>query len=176
MEPAHPQFSEDVIKVKIFRRSFGDGRVGAVRASYRTADAVSPLGKIDAVSADSSDAVGLHPFDQGGIDSALEDKIFHQHADLIVGKCGDDGGFHTKASAQAADHIVFSAAFPGTKLPCRTDTALSRVQTKHHFTQRHGIKGTFTGWFQIQVHNGSPFQDIRIYEYISVFRIMFIIT
>ena len=112
-------------------------------AAHCTADAEASLGEVDAVAADTADAVCLLPVDQICGNAALLDEILHQSADLIVSESGDDSCLHAEALVQAADNVVFAAAFPCTEGSGCTDTALAGIQTEHYFAQRYSVKGTF---------------------------------
>ena len=155
MEPTRSQGSENVLKIKIFRRRFGNCRVGPVGTAHCTPDAKSPFGKIQAVSADSSDSIGFHPFNQGSIHTSLIDEIFQQHSYFIVCKCCNDSRIQLKAFFKATDYIVFTAPFPRTERSGCTNPSLSRVQTKHHFSERYRIESTFFSRSYIQIHEES---------------------
>ena len=152
MEPADAQFAEDVIKVEILRRHFGNGRVGTVGAADGAADAETPFREVQAVAADAADAIGLAPFDEGRVDTALADEVFHEAADFVVGKSRDGGSPHAEAFAQAAHDVVFTAAFPGTEGTGRTDTAFAGIQAEHDFAQAYGVKTAFFSRSQFQIH------------------------
>ena len=139
MKPAYAQFTENMIEIKILRRCFGDCGIGSVRTSHRPADAKAPLRKVNTVSAHTPDTVRLHPLDQRCIHTALQNEILHQHAHFIIRKSSDHARLHAKASAQAAHHIVLSAALPGAKLPCRPDPSLTRVQPQHDLSERNRV-------------------------------------
>ena len=78
--------------------------------------------------ADPADTVRLHPLDQRSIHAALKDQIFDQMSDFIVCKGSDRSCPHAKAFSKATHDIVFSAAFPCLKLPCRADASFARVR------------------------------------------------
>ena len=131
----------------------GDGGVGTVGAADSAADAEAALGEVDAVAADSADAVGFLPVDQIGVHAALLDEVLHELADLVVGECGDDGGIHAEALVQAADDVVFAAAFPCAEGAGGADTALARIETEHDLAEGYGVKTAFFFRTQIQFHD-----------------------
>ena len=147
MEPAHAKGAENVIKIKILRRSFGNRRIGTVAAAYGATDTKAPFGEVQTIAADTADSVRLHPFDKGGIYAALHDKIFHQFTDFIIGKGGNCRRTQPKAFSQTADHIIFTAAFPGPERTGCTNTTFTRIQAKHNLSQAYCIVTAFSSRF-----------------------------
>ena len=143
VQPADSEGSEDVVEIKVLGRCLGDGGVCTIGAADGTADTKATLCKVQAVAADSADAVCLHPLDEGGINAALLDEVLHELADFVVCKRGDDGGLHAEALVQAADDVVLSAALPCAEGSRRADSSLTGIQTQHNLAQRHSVKLAF---------------------------------
>ena len=146
MQPAHAQLPEDMLKIEILRCRLGDRRICTVRTSHCTTDTKTTLRKVQPIPAGPADPVGLHPLDQRSIHTTLQNKVFHQHTDLIVRKCRDHTCLQSEASPEAPDNIVLSAALPGPETPGRPDSSLARIQAQHYLAQRYRIISAFLFW------------------------------
>jgi len=93
------------------------------------------------------------PFDEAGIDAALQDEVLDQAADVVVGKRGAHRRAEAEAAAQAARDIVFAAAFQ--TLNSRAQRIrLRRVEAEHDLAQRDLIVLAGGGGFDGEgVHN-----------------------
>ena len=153
MQPAHTALTEYAVKIEVGRGRLGDRRICTVRAADCAADAEPSLGEVQAVAADSADAVRRHPFDKGSVHAALQDEVLHQLADLVVGESGQHGGLQAEAAPQPADNVVFSAALPGLELAGRADPAVTRIEPEHHFADGNGVKSAFFSRAQIEFYH-----------------------
>jgi len=114
--------------------------VAAIGAADGRTHAEAALGEVEAVANLATDAVVGNPFDEGGIDAALQDEVFDQAADGVLGQGGGDGSAQAKAAAQAASHVVFAAALPGLKVAGGVDAALAGIKTEHDLAQAQAIQ------------------------------------
>ena len=153
MEPANAELAEDVLEVKVLSGCLGNCGICTVGASDCAADTESALGEVQTVTAFSSDTVCLHPLDEGSINTALADEVFHQTSDFVIRKCSDDSCLHAEAFTQTADNVVFSAAFPCTEGTCCTDSSFSRVKSQHYFAEAGRIICISAFRLQIQIHD-----------------------
>src|SRR5690606_5502203 len=112
----------------------------------------APLGEVEAVADLAPDAVVFLPLDETGVHAALQDEVFDEAADGVVGKGGDHRCAEAKAAAQPAGHVVLATAFPGGKLAGGVDATFSRVEAQHHFAHGDAVKGGFFGRSNGQGH------------------------
>ncbi len=161
MEPANAQRTEEIVKIEVLRFRLGDGGIEAVRAALTTPDAEAPLREIEAVPAASSNAVGLHPADVAAVHAALQDEILHQMPHLIVGQCRQHRCPKAETLSEGTDHIVLTAPFPDTELPCRTDPVFTGIQSQHHLSQRYRIVSARLCRSQFQLHSRLLFIHVR---------------
>ena len=160
MEPARPEFTEDVIKINIAFFQLGNRRVAAVRTADRAADAVAAFGEVESVPDRAPDSVIWNPADQRGVDAALHDEILDETPHRIVGKRRDHPRAETEASAQAARHVVFTAALPRRERARRVDSSGARIETEHDFTEGENVVLAFVGRFDF--HFFYPFQKLNL--------------
>ena len=153
VEPACTKLTEDVLEVQILRSSLGDCSVRTVGAADCAAYAKAALCEVQTIAADAADSIGLLPVNQGSIHTALLDEILHQTANLVVCKSSDNGSVHAEALVQAADNVVFSAAFPCTEAASSADAAFTGIQSKHNLAEGYGIILAVLAIFQIQFHD-----------------------
>src|SRR5947209_1449156 len=123
VKPTHSQPAEDVVPIEVARLELARGGVAAVRNAHGAAHTEAAFGEVEAVADDATDTVKRHPFDELGIDAALQNEIFDEPANIVVGKRRANGGFESEATAQAACHVVFAAALPGLELARAADPA-----------------------------------------------------
>ena len=140
MKPARAvRMAEDRFPIEVAGLDLADGGVAAVGAAGRGAHAEAALSKVEAVANGAADAVIRNPADERSIDAALQDEVFNQAADGVVGERGGDGGAQAEAAAQAAGDVVFAAALPHLKLARGVDAAFAGIEAKHHFAQAQAI-------------------------------------
>ena len=125
--------------VEVAGLDLADGGVAAVGAAGGRAHAEAALGKVEAVADGAAHAVVGNPFEQGSIHAALQDEVFDQAADGVVGQRGGDGGAQAEAAAQSAGHVVFAAALPHLKLARGVDAALAGIEAEHDFAQAQAV-------------------------------------
>ena len=99
VEPAHAERPEEVLPVDVARLQLAGGGVAAVGHAHGAADAEAALGEVEAVADGAADAVVGPPLDEVGVHAALQDEVFDQVADLVVGEGGDDGGLAGRSSS-----------------------------------------------------------------------------
>src|SRR5690625_4891827 len=139
MEPANAILTKKLIPIDIARLHLGGRRMSAVGDSDRTANSKSALRKVQAISNFPPEAIERYPLDIRRINATLQNKIFDQPADVVVGKSRNDTGPQSKATAHSAGHIVFSAPFPGSERTGCPHPPLTGVETKHNFAERDEI-------------------------------------
>jgi hypothetical protein len=81
-----------MVPIEVTRPELGRRRVAAIRNTDRAAHTESPLGEVQAVARDAADAIERHPFDELGINAALQDKIFEQSPHVVFGEGSADSG------------------------------------------------------------------------------------
>ena len=139
VQPARAKFAEDVVPIEVARLELAGGAVAAVGNAHRAPHPEAALGEIQAVAHRPPHAVVWHPLDELGGDTALEDEVLEQPADVVVRERGADGGPQAEAAPQAAGDIVFAAAFPDFELARGAHAPLAGVQPQHDFPQRNQI-------------------------------------
>src|SRR6185436_5201366 len=73
VQPAHAQFSENVVPVEITRLELAGGGMAAVRDAHGAADAKTAFGEVEAVARVASDSIEFRPLDEFRIHAALQD-------------------------------------------------------------------------------------------------------
>src|SRR5262249_34948609 len=136
VEPACALGAEDRVPVQPAGPQLRDGRVPAVRAPDRAADAEPALGEVEAVANGAADTVERHPDHVRGVDAAGEHQVLDKPADRVVGERRDDGGLQPEAPAEATGDGVLAAALPDIGAPRRRDPAVARVEPQHHLAER----------------------------------------
>ena len=131
--------AEDRLPIEVAGLDLADGGVAAIGAAGGGAHAESALGEVEAVAHGAADAVVRNPVEQGGIDAALQDEVFNEAADGVVGERGGDGGAQAEAAAQAAGHVVFAAALPHLELARGVDAAFAGIEAEHDFAEAEAI-------------------------------------
>ena len=131
--------AEDRLPIEIAGLDLADGGVAAVGAAGGGAHAEAALSKVEAVAHGAADAVVRNPADERRIDAALENEVFNEAADGIVGERGGDGGAQAEAAAQAAGDVVFAAALPHLKLARGVDAAFAGIEAKHDFAEAEAV-------------------------------------
>jgi hypothetical protein len=109
--------------------------VAAVGAAGGGADAEAALSEVEAIANGATDPVVWDEFEQGGIDSALEDEVFNEAADWVIGESGCDGGSQAEAAAESAGHVVFAAALPDMELARSVDASVAGIEAEHDLAQ-----------------------------------------
>ena len=130
---------KDRVPIEVAGLDLADGGVAAVGAAGRGAHAEAALSKVEAVADGAADAVVRNPADERSIDAALQDEVFDEAADGVVGERGGDGGAQAEAAAQAASHVVFAAALPHLKLARGVDAAFAGIEAKHDFAEAQAV-------------------------------------
>src|SRR5579864_1207459 len=118
----------------------------SIRASDGASYSEAALGEVQSVARRPTNSVVRDPVDPARIYAALEDEVFDQSADLVVGERGDDCGAVAEAAPQATGDVVFSAAFPCLERARRADAPVARVESEHHLTQRDDVVPALVGW------------------------------
>ena len=135
VEPAGTSRAEDVVPVDVARLHPGSGGVAAVGDALGAANAEAAFGEVESVAHGAADAVVRGPVEKGGVDAALEDEVFDETADFVVGEGRDDCRAHAEAATQPASDVVFAAAFPGLEGAGRAHAAFTGVETEHDFSE-----------------------------------------
>ena len=113
--------------------------MAAIGTAGGCAHAEAALRKVEAVADGAAHAVIGNPFEQGKIDAALQHEVFDEAADGVVGERGGNGGAEAEATAQAAGHVVFAAAFPNLELARRVNPVVAGIEAQHDFAERKAI-------------------------------------
>ena len=140
VEPAHAERAEEVVPVDLAGPHARGGRVAPVADADRAAHAEAALGEVQPVADLPADAVERHPADERRIDAALEDEVFEEPADLVVGEGADEAGAQAEAAAQAARDVVLAAALPDAELARRADAPVAGIEAEHHLAERHQVE------------------------------------
>jgi hypothetical protein len=135
MKPAHAEFAENMVPIKVAGFELGGGGVAAIRHAHGATNAKTAFGKIQAVADGASNAIIRAPHNVIGVHAALHDEVFDQMADFIIHQRRADGRFIAETFAQPARRIIFAAAFPRGKVAGRANPPFSRIQPQHDFAQ-----------------------------------------
>ena len=81
-----PSLPEDLLPVDVAFLHLCGGAVGPVGAADGAANAKAPLGEVQADAGLAADAVEGHPLDVLQADAALQQEVFQQPADRVVGE------------------------------------------------------------------------------------------
>ena len=73
------------------------------------------------------------------VNAALQDEVFNQTADRVIGKSSDNSGAQTEAAAQTAGDIVFTATLPDIESTGGVNSAGAGIKAEHHFAQTDDI-------------------------------------
>jgi len=157
MQPAGAFDGEDLLPVEVAGLAVRDGGVSPIRAADGGADTESSLGKVQAVADGSADSVIGHPADEGGVDTALKDKVFEKLSNRIFREGGDNGSAETETSAESARDVVFSAALPGAKITSGVDPFFAGIEAKHDFAEADAIPAAAFRCFQDEWMHGQHF-------------------
>ncbi len=129
--------------------------VSAVGAADGGPHSKAAFGKVQAIAHHAPDPVIRNPADQRGINPALQNQVLYQAPDRIFCKRRDDAGSQPETAAQAARHVVFTAAFPNVEMTRSVDAALARIEPQHHFAQTQAVPSTFVGFHNDRSHISS---------------------
>ncbi len=155
MEPTNAEGAEDVLKVEVLDGKLARGGVAAVGGAFGGTDSEATFGEVEAVAGGDAETVEVSPFDELGINSALEDEVLEEAADFVVDESGKDGGALAEAAAEATGDVVFTAAFPGLESAGGADAAVTGIETEHDFAHRDDVVGAGGGGFDVEAHDVS---------------------
>lgn len=141
VKPFAAGLGKESVPVEVAGLELGSGAVAAIDAAFGTTDSEAALGEVDGIADAFAHAIVGHPFDEAGIDTALEDEVLDEAANFVIGEGGEDAGAMREATAQAADHIVFAPAFPGGELAGGADSALAGIKAEHDFAESEDVDG-----------------------------------
>lgn len=119
--------------------------MATVHAAFGPTDAEAAFGEVDGIADAFAHAVIGHPFDEVGVHTTLEDEVFDEATDFIVGKGSQDAGAQAKAAAGTTGDVVFSAAFPGGELAGGAYAAFAWIQAQEDFTEGEYIVERLAG-------------------------------
>ena len=162
MQPTDAELAEDIVPINILCSELRRRSIASVGHADGSADSVAALGEVESVSDISADAVIAHPFYKRGVDSALENEVLYEPADLVIREGGYDCGAKSEAAAQSARDIVFSAAFPSGERSRILYSARARIEAEHYLAERYFIKHAILGSFEFKLHK-LYFLSCRIY-------------
>ena len=112
--------------VEVAGLDLADGGVAAVGAAGSGAQAEAALGEVEAVAHCAADAVVRDPADERGIDAALENEVFDEAADGVVGERGGDGGAQAKSSGAVRGRRCIRRRPPTPEIGARCGCGLRR--------------------------------------------------
>ncbi len=69
----------------------------------------------------------------------MQDAVFDESANRVVGECCCDGGAKSETAAESPGHVVLAAAFPNSELSRGVNAAFARVKTKHDFAEAEAV-------------------------------------
>ena len=102
-----------------------------------------------------------------GVNAALQDEILEQPSHGVVDRGRDDTATQSKTAPESTNDIVFSAAFPGPKVPGGVNPLISGIEANHDLAEGYRIPATVGGRFQIK--NSHSFQSLQITVRFSIF-------
>ena len=127
--------AEDFGPVEVAGFHLADGGLAAVVATGGGSEAETALGEVEAVADAATYTIEGDPAQERRVDAPLEDAVFHETADCVVGERCGDGGTQAEAAAKTAGDVVFTTAFPDSEVACTVDAAFARVEAQHDFAE-----------------------------------------
>ena len=155
VEPTDSIFTENLFPVNISRPKLAGGAVTSVRTTECGAYSVTGFSEIQPDSRVSPQAIIRYPAHIAHIYSALENQVFEQVADFIVGNSGNHRRAHSETSFQSAGDVVFTSTFPDPEIAGGADTHVAGVEAKHYFTKRKDIETALVGRFCLDCVHGT---------------------
>src|SRR5215471_12195856 len=149
MKPARSFLDKDSLPIHFTGLQLRNGGVPAVGAPESRAHAKSTFRKVQSIAHRVADAIVRYPANVVRSHSALQDEIFHQPADRIIGERSDDSRFQTEASPQSAGHVVLATAFPGVKMARSGNPFFAGIKAQHHFAQTDQVPHGSLFWFYL---------------------------
>ena len=107
--------------------------MATIHAAFCATDAETAFGEVDGIAHFAASAVIRNPFDELGVHASLQNEIFQEPADFIVGKSREHTGLLSEAASQSARDVVFAAAFPYRELSRGADAGFTGIETKQNF-------------------------------------------
>src|SRR5581483_8867449 len=150
VKPTGAEFAKDLFPIEVTRAQLARGSVTPVGCAQGAPDPEPAFGEVQSVTNRAPDSVKGAPLDKLRIDPALQNKVFHEVPDLVVGKTGADGGLQAEAPAKAASHIIFAAAFPNLEMSRGPNPALARVKPEHDLAQSDQVIAARGRRFKVQ--------------------------
>src|SRR5262245_36854748 len=150
MQPTHTAPAENGVPIKITRLELAGGGVAAVGNANGTTDAEPAFGEVESIADGAAYTIVWHPFDELGIHTPLQNKIFDETAYIILSEGRADRCLQSKTTAQSARDIVFAAAFPGFEFARSAYSAFTRIQAEHDFTEGKQVVLAGTKRFNVQ--------------------------
>src|SRR5438105_12160202 len=105
MEPARAFLDKNLLPINVSGPQLRDGGVTTIRTTKRSAYSVTTFSKIQAIADFAAHAIVLDPPDMRLIDPTLQNQIFDEASDRIIGKCGNNGGLLSETTPQSARDV-----------------------------------------------------------------------
>jgi hypothetical protein len=157
---------EDRIPIDLTGRELGHSSVSSIGTTQSRAHAKPALCEIEAVSSLAPNSVVRKPLQARGVDTSLQNQIFNEPPNRVIGERCNNCGAQAKASSQSAGHVVFSTAFEHPKTARCRNSHLSRIKTQHDFAEAHEIPGNASLRRDLQairnsirIHPRTPFDN-----------------
>jgi hypothetical protein len=80
----------------------------------------------------------------------LQNEIFEQPADVIVGEGGANGGFESETAAETACDVVFAAALPNFEFARGPNATFAGIEPQHNLAEGDQIIFARTGRFDLE--------------------------
>ena len=139
VKPPDAERPEDVVPIDLPCDKLTRGGMPPVRHPNRASDSESALGEVEAIARLAPNAVEGCPSNEGSVHAPLQNKVFDEPPDLVIGKASNNGRPLVETPAQPADDVVLAAPFPNPKGTSRSDPSLAGIETQHHLTECHRV-------------------------------------
>src|SRR5271155_3879907 len=133
MEPSRTLTRKYMVPIDLARFHLGDRGMATIRTAESRANAESSFGEVDAVTRSSTYSIKRHPANILLADAALKHQILDETADRIIRESRDHRRVQSEAALQPAGNVVFSAAFPRTKVARSRNALVAGIEAQHDF-------------------------------------------
>src|SRR5580692_946134 len=139
MKPSRSVMGEDLVPIDVSGFHLGDRGTPAIRTTEGSANAETPLGKIQAVADASANPVIRHPAHVFLVHTPLQHQVFDKTTNRIVSKSRHNRRVHGKTAPESTSYVVFASAFPYAKLTGCRNAIVSGIKSEHDFSEAHQV-------------------------------------
>ncbi len=135
VKPAHAVLAEEALPVDVPGSKLRDRRMAAVGDAEGTPHAEAALREVQSVPRRPAAAIVSNPAHERRVDSALQDEVLDEPADVVVDECGHHRGAQAEAPAQPTRDVVLAASLPDIERAGVSDPSVARVESQHHLAE-----------------------------------------